>query len=72
MDCEGAVPRVYHYLDGELTVWKRRAITRLLAAGQDPATIASITGHRTPAVILTYARTNEERQQSAIAAIERL
>ena len=26
----GAVPRVYHYLDGELTVWKRRAITRHL------------------------------------------
>ena len=30
MDCEGAVRRVYHYLDGELTVWKRRAITRHL------------------------------------------
>jgi mycothiol system anti-sigma-R factor len=30
MDCEGAVPRVYQFLDGELTVWKRRAITRHL------------------------------------------
>ncbi len=55
-------PGIYHL--------KRRAITRLLAAGQDPATIASITGHRTPSVILTYARTNEHRQQAAIAAIE--
>ena len=24
------VGRVYHYLDGELTVWKRQAITRHL------------------------------------------
>ena len=30
MDCDGAIHRVYHYLDGELTVWKRRAITRHL------------------------------------------
>ncbi len=26
MDCDGAIHRVYHYLDGELTMWKRRAI----------------------------------------------
>jgi integrase len=57
-------PGIYHL--------KRRAITRLLAAGQDPATIASITGHRTPSVILTYARTNDQRQQAAIAALESL
>jgi mycothiol system anti-sigma-R factor len=30
MDCEHAHHRVYEYLDGELTVWKRRAITRHL------------------------------------------
>ena len=30
MDCDGAIHRVYHYLDGELTVWKRRAIKRHL------------------------------------------
>jgi mycothiol system anti-sigma-R factor len=30
MDCDGALHRVYEYLDGELTVWKRRAITRHL------------------------------------------
>jgi mycothiol system anti-sigma-R factor len=30
MDCDGAVERVYHYLDGELTVWKRQAIARHL------------------------------------------
>jgi mycothiol system anti-sigma-R factor len=30
MDCEHAYVRVYHYLDGEMTVWKRRAIRRHL------------------------------------------
>ncbi len=30
MDCGQAHLRVYEYLDGELTVWKRRAITRHL------------------------------------------
>lgn len=30
MDCEGVITRVYEYLDGELTVWRRRAITRHL------------------------------------------
>ena len=30
MDCDHAIHRVYEYLDGELTVWKRRAITRHL------------------------------------------
>ena len=30
MACEHAHLRVYEYLDGELTVWKRRAITRHL------------------------------------------
>ena len=30
MDCEKAIHRVYYYLDGELTVWRRRAITRHL------------------------------------------
>lgn len=30
MDCDGAMYRVYEYLDGELTVWRRRAITRHL------------------------------------------
>ncbi len=30
MDCEYALLRVYEYLDGELTVWRRRAITRHL------------------------------------------
>jgi mycothiol system anti-sigma-R factor len=30
MDCDDALHRVYEYLDGELTVWRRRAITRHL------------------------------------------
>jgi len=30
MDCDDALVRVYEYLDGELTVWRRRAITRHL------------------------------------------
>lgn len=30
MDCQETHMRVYEYLDGELTVWKRQAITRHL------------------------------------------
>ncbi len=30
MDCNQAIHRVYEYLDGELTVWRRHAITRHL------------------------------------------
>jgi len=30
VDCEQAHHRVYEYLDGELTVWRRRAISRHL------------------------------------------
>ena len=30
MDCDDALFRVYEYLDGEMTVWRRRAITRHL------------------------------------------
>jgi mycothiol system anti-sigma-R factor len=30
MDCDKAIHQVYSYLDGELTVWKRQAITRHL------------------------------------------
>ena len=30
MDCEQAIHRLYEYLDGELTVWRRRAIARHL------------------------------------------
>jgi mycothiol system anti-sigma-R factor len=30
VDCDGAMHRIYEYLDGELTVWKRQAIARHL------------------------------------------
>jgi anti-sigma factor (TIGR02949 family) len=30
MDCDDAIHRIYQYLDGELTVWRRRAIARHL------------------------------------------
>jgi mycothiol system anti-sigma-R factor len=30
MDCDKAFHRMYHYLDGELTVWRRWKITRHL------------------------------------------
>lgn len=30
MDCDHAIHRVYEYLDGELTVWRRQAIARHL------------------------------------------
>ncbi len=31
MDCDKVVYRVYHYLDGELTVWRRWCIRRHIA-----------------------------------------
>ena len=30
MDCDEAIVRIYQYLDGELTVWRRLAISRHL------------------------------------------
>jgi mycothiol system anti-sigma-R factor len=30
VDCDDALFRVYEYLDGELTMWRRRAISRHL------------------------------------------
>ncbi len=49
---------------------KRYAITRMLGAGLDAKTVASITGHRTVSLLLnTYARTNEERQRAALATL---
>lgn len=49
---------------------KGYAISNMLARGLDLKTIASITGHRTPGVLLRYARTNEQRQAEAIRALE--
>lgn len=52
---------------------RRRAITRMLAAGLDAKTVASITGHRTVSLLLnTYARTNEDRQRAAIETLASL
>jgi hypothetical protein len=45
------------------------AISRMLDLKLDLKTIASITGHRTPAVLLRYARTNETRQLAALSAL---
>jgi mycothiol system anti-sigma-R factor len=30
MDCDETITRIYEYLDGELTVWRRQAISRHL------------------------------------------
>jgi len=49
---------------------KRRAISRMLGMNLDAATVASITGHRRPDILLRhYARTNEARQEQAVAAL---
>jgi len=48
---------------------KSYAISRMLDLKLDLKTIASITGHRTPAVLLRYARTNETRQLAALSAL---
>jgi hypothetical protein len=45
------------------------AISRMLDLKLDLKTIASLTGHRTPAVLLRYARTNETRQLAALSAL---
>lgn len=48
---------------------KRYAISRQLDAGLDPATVASFTGHRILAQVLTYDTTNRERQDAALHII---
>lgn len=51
---------------------KRAAISRWLARGADPKTIASITGHKTVSLLLdTYAATNSVRQAAAINALRK-
>jgi hypothetical protein len=75
-----AIAEWWHHYVGKAVVpaapgiyqMKRYAITRMIQTGIDVATIASITGHRCPAVILVYARTNESRQTAALAALSRL
>jgi integrase len=66
----------YHYVGEEkhedapgIYELKRYAITSMLDRGLSLDTIASITGHRTPAILLTYARTNADKQARAIAAL---
>lgn len=52
---------------------KRWAISRMLAAGLDAKTVASITGHRTVNLLLnTYMRTNHTRQLAALEVIQTL
>jgi integrase len=49
---------------------RRYAITRMMGNTGDPKTVASITGHRTPSLLLNvYARTTEDRQRKALEAI---
>lgn len=48
---------------------KRFAITTMLDRGLDPATVATFTGHLDVGQVLTYNRTNEERQAAALDAI---
>lgn len=50
---------------------RRYAVTRLLDVCQgDARTVASITGHRTPSLLLNvYARTSETRQRTALAGL---
>jgi len=61
---------VHHPDDPGIYALKRYAITRMLDRGIDARTIASITGHRTPSLILDrYSRTRDDRQRRAIDAI---
>lgn len=69
----------HHYVGGKTTPdqpgvynLKRYAISSMLERGLAPKTICSITGHRTPATLHLYARTNEDRQREALAALATL
>lgn len=60
----------HHWLGVCYYQLKRAAISRWLAKGADPKTIASITGHKTVSLLLdTYAATNEHRQAAALAML---
>ena len=48
---------------------KRWSITRMLAAGLDPATVAEFTGHLDQEIVLTYSVTNQERAKAALAKL---
>lgn len=48
---------------------KRAAISKMLARGIPPQTVALFTGHRTISQVLTYARTNEDVAREALALL---
>jgi hypothetical protein len=48
---------------------KRLAISRMLARGLPPQTVALFTGHRTISQVLAYARTNDEKARAALAVM---
>ena len=60
----GSLTGIYHL--------KRYAITRLFRAGVDPGTIALFTGHMDQNQLMTYATSNAELQDTALAKLESL
>lgn len=59
-----------HAHDPGIYALKRYAITRMLDKGLAADLVASVTGHRTPSVLMDrYARTNETRQRRVIDAL---
>lgn len=61
-----------HPHDQGIYALKRWAISRMLAAGLDAVTVASLTGHRTPSLLMdVYARTHEGRQAAALEVLRR-
>jgi integrase len=63
-----------HSMGTGVLALRRYAITRLLdVVGGDARTVASITGHRTPSLLLnTYARTSTQRQDRALQGLAAL
>lgn len=61
----------WHFVGEGIGIYqlKSYAISKMLAGGLDLTTAASITGHRTPTVLLRYARVNETRQRKALKVI---
>ncbi|CAB5079710.1 DNA_BRE_C domain containing protein [uncultured Caudovirales phage] len=67
------VGRRAHPHDQGCYALKRFAISNLLDKGIDPVTVASVTGHRTPSLLIDrYGRTNANRQARVVDAISEM
>lgn len=65
------IGQAVHPHDQGIYALKRWAISRMLAAGLDAVTVASLTGHRTPSLLIdVYSRTHAGRQAAALEVLK--